>query len=166
MSYLIGVPVLALLAILQSSAFTYIHLLDGRFDLVLLCVVGWGLAGRSEEAMVWGMVGGLFLDFLSGLPLGSYAIPLIIIAFLVSLLEGRFWEEHFLTPIGVVFLSSLIFHGLGLIVLTLVGREWDLLISLTRVILPSTFLNLLLAIPTAQIMEGLRTRLYPPKVEI
>jgi hypothetical protein len=66
----------------------------------------------------------------------------------------------------VVFLSSLIFHGLGLIVLTLVGREWDLLISLTRVILPSTFLNLLLAIPTAQIMEGLRTRLYPPKVEI
>lgn len=166
MSYIIGFPLLALLAILQSSAFSYIHLLDGRFDLVLLCVIGWGLSGRSEEAMVWGMLGGLFLDLLSGLPLGSYAIPLILIAFLVSLLEGRFWEAHFLTPIGVVFICSLIFHGLGLAVLSIVGREWDPLIALTRVILPSTFLNLLLALPTAQIMEGLRNRLFPPTIEI
>lgn len=166
MSYVVGIPLLALLAILQSSVFTYIHLLDGHFDLVLLSVIGWGLSGRSEEAMIWGMIGGLFLDLLSGLPLGSHTIPLILIAFLVSLLEGRFWEAHFLTPIGVVFLGSLVFHGLGLAVLTFVGREWDPLIAITRVILPSTFLNLLLAIPTAQIMEGLRTRLYPPKVEI
>ncbi len=166
MAYLIGVPMLALLAVLQSTVVSHLHLLDGRPDLVLLAVVAWGLAGRNEEAMLWGMIGGLFLDLLSGLPFGRSAIALVMVAYLVSLLEGRFWETFLFMPLGVMLLASFVFHALGLLTLMLSGRELWLSFAITRVILPSTFLNLVFVIPATHLANGLRNRLFPPEVGI
>ena len=166
MAYLIGVPLLALLSVIQSTILSHLQLFEGRPDLVLLAVVGWSLAGRTEESMVWGMIGGLFLDLLSGLPFGSSAIGLILVAFLVSLSEGRFWEAHLLMPLSATLVASLTFHILGMGAVLLTGRTLDPSLALTRVILPSTFLNLVLALPTAQLAGGLRDRLFPPEVEI
>lgn len=166
MAYLIGVPLLALLSVIQSTVLSHLQLFEGRPDLVLLAVVGWSLTGRTEEAMVWGMIGGLFLDLLSGLPFGSSAIALILVAFLVSLSEGRFWEAHLLMPLSATLVASLTFHILGMGAVLLTGRALDPSLALTRVILPSTFLNLVLALPTAQLAGGLRDRLFPPEVEI
>jgi rod shape-determining protein MreD len=166
MANLIGIPLLTLFAILQSTLIVYVRLLDGRPDLVLLTVVSWSLAGRAEEAMLWGAVGGLLLDLLSGYPLGSTALILILIAFLVSLAEGRLWEINLVLPLGVMLAASLIFHYLGLLTLPLLGRQIDLLFATARVILPSTFLNMLLALPAFQLAQGLKNRLYPPEVEI
>ena len=165
MAYLIGVPLLALLSVIQSTILSHLQLFEGRPE-VLLAVVGWSLAGRTEESMVWGMIGGLFLDLLSGLPFGSSAIGLILVAFLVSLSEGRFWEAHLLMPLSATLVASLTFHILGMGAVLLTGRTLDPSLALTRVILPSTFLNLVLALPTAQLAAGLRDRLFPPEVEI
>ncbi len=112
------------------------------------------------------MIGGISLDLLSGVPFGMSAIILIVIAFLVSLLEARFWEAHFLMPLGVTLVASLIYHLLGLAMILTIGRSVDLYSALTRVILPSTFLNLILAIPASQLAAGLRQSLYPPEVRI
>jgi rod shape-determining protein MreD len=166
MAYLIGVPLLSLLAILQSTAISQIRLLDGRPDLMLLAIVAWGLTGRSLEAMILAAIGGIFLDLLSGLPFGFYAIALTIVAFLVSLMEGRFWEAHILMPLGVMLLTSLIYHLLGLLMLPLSGRGISLPFALLRVVLPSTFINLALILPTLQLASGLRDRIFPEEVEI
>lgn len=166
MAYIIGVPVLALLAILQSSVLSEISLIDGRPDMVLLAVVAWALTGRWREAMVLGLVGGLFLDLLSGLPLGASSITLVVVAFLVSLLEGRFWEAHFLTPFGVVLVASLLYHVAGFVALTVTGFGIDMLTALRNVVLPSTFLNIVLALPASALAEGLRESLFPPEVRI
>lgn len=166
MAYVVGVPFLALLAILQSTVFSHLQLLDGRFDLVLLAVGSWGLVGRGREAMVWGLVGGLFLDLLSGIPFGTSAIALVLVAYIASLLEGRFWEAHLLMPLGVTLMGSLIFHAISLAGLLLGGHPIDLATALVRVILPSTFLNLILALPAAQLAVGLQRSLFPPEVTI
>jgi rod shape-determining protein MreD len=166
MIYLIGVPFLLTLAILQSSVFSQLTLLDGRPDLVLLAVLSWSLVGHHVEAMLLGMIGGLFLDLLSGLPFGSHAIALILVIYLVSFFEGRFWEAHLLMPLSVSLIASLIFHGLEIGTILLMGRSFDVTHVMTRIILPSTFLNLVLAIPASQLAAGLRSRLYPPEVEI
>jgi rod shape-determining protein MreD len=166
MVYLIGVPLLLTLAILQSSVFSHLTLLDGRPDLVLLAVLSWSLAGRHNEAMLLGLIGGLFLDLLSSLPFGSHAIILVLVIYLVASFEGRFWEEHLLLPLSVSLIASLLFHGLEIGTILLMGRSFDFTYVMTRVILPSTFLNLVLAIPASQLAEGLRGRLYPPEVEI
>ena len=166
MAYILGIPLVILLAIFQSTLLGTFQFLEGRPDLVLLAVIGWGLAGGSEEAMVWGLVGGVVLDMLSGVPIGTTSITLILIALLVSLYEDRIWEANFLTPLGITLIGSLIFHIMSLGAIMLMGREIDMSYMFSRVILPSTFFNLLLAIPSAQAFKVLRNRLYPPEVEI
>lgn len=166
MGYLIGLPIVAILSILQSTLMVHLQLFDGRTDLVLLAVVSWGLVGREEEALVWGMVGGLFLDLLSGLPFGVSALALIMVAFLVSLMEGRFWEAHLLMPLGVMLIASFVYHLAGILVVLVIGREIPLPFVLGRIVLPSTFLNIAMALPASQLAAGLRDRLFPPEVEL
>jgi rod shape-determining protein MreD len=166
MAYLVGIPLLIVLAILQTTVFADIHFFDGRPDIVLLAVIGWGLAGGDRQGMVWGLIGGLLLDSFSGLPLGSSAISLILIAFLVSLYAERVWEANLLMPIGIALGASLIFHFLSLGWLFTMGRNLDLPFSITRVILPTSILNMILILPIYQLMYGLHRRLYPPEIEI
>lgn len=166
MAYLVGLPLLALLAMLQSAVFAHLRLLDGRPDLVLLAVVGWGLAGRGTEAMIWGLCGGLLLDLLSGAPFGISAISLVLTAYLLSLLEGRLWGMHPLLPPAAALLGTALLHGLGLASLLLTGRALDLAAAATRVILPSAFLNVALSLPAAQLAGSLRQALFPEKVTL
>lgn len=166
MAYLIGVPLLALLAMLQSSMFADFGFYDGRPDLVLLAVAGWALAGEGQQAMVWGLIGGVFLDMLSALPMGTSSIALILVAYLVSLYARRIWEVNLLMPLGVTLIASLFFHSFMLIALLLLGRTVQLDYAYARVILPSTFINLLFTLPVSQALAGLQRRLYPPEVEV
>ncbi|MCJ7566911.1 MAG: rod shape-determining protein MreD [Anaerolineales bacterium] len=166
MAYLLGIPLLILLAIFQSTLLGTFQFLEGRPDLILLAVIGWGLAGGSEEAMVWGLAGGIFLDMLSGVPIGTTSITLILIGTLVALYEGWIWEANFLMPLGITLAGSLLFHVMGLGVILLMGREIDWAYAFSRVILPSTFINLLLALPTTHALKVLRSRLYPAEIEI
>ena len=163
---LIGIPLLALLAVVQSSVLSHIRLLDGRPDAVLVAVVGWSIVGRTNEAMGWGFIGGAFLDLFSGVPFGSTAIALVLVAFLVSFPEGRFWESHVVMPLGVMLVASTVFHVLGIATLVLIGQPLDLDIALTRVLLPSTFLNLVLILPVIQVGNSVTQRLFPPEVKI
>jgi rod shape-determining protein MreD len=166
MSYLIGIPLLAILAVLQSSLLSHLHMLDGRPDLVPLAVIAWALTGRWREAMIWGFAGGLLLDLFTGLPFGVSAITLIIVAYLVTLSEGRFWEAHLLMPLAVTLVCSILYHLVILTTVAISGREVDFVMAIVRVILPSTFLNLLLALPATSLAASLQRTLYPPEVEI
>jgi rod shape-determining protein MreD len=165
-AYLIGLPLLALLAVLQSTMFANFGFYDGRPDLVLLAVAGWALAGEGQQAMVWGFFGGIFLDVLSALPLGTSSIALILVAYLVSLYARRIWEVNLLMPLGVTLIASLLFHSALLIALLLLGRQVELPYAYIRVILPSTFINLLLTLPISQGLAALQRRLYPPEVDV
>ncbi len=166
MAYLIGAPLLLALAILQSTLFGSLRLVDGAPDLVLLASVGWALAGRPYEAMGWGLLGGMFLDMFSGLPFGLSAIFLILISFLVSLVEGRFWEAHLLMPLGATLIASLLYHSLSIGLLLVLGRSMDIETAFARIVLPSTFLNLVLAYPASQVAGNLRDALFPPEIDI
>ncbi len=166
MAYAVGLPLMALLAILQSAVVSQLRLADGQADLVLVAVVAWALTGRWQEAMVLGLAGGLFLDLLSALPLGSTALALVLVAYVVSLTEGRLWGAHLLTPLGVVFAASLFFSAYMLLASVIVGARVDLPSLGSRVLLPELFLNMLLAIPAAQLASALNRALFPPEVEI
>jgi len=116
--------------------------------------------------MIWGLVGGLFLDLLSGYPLGTTSIILVLIAYLVSFTEGRFWEANFLMPMGVMMGATLAFHLLSLFILLLLGKTIEIEFAVLRIILPSTFINLVLALPATQLIKSLINSIYPPEVKI
>jgi rod shape-determining protein MreD len=166
MGILLGLPLMAGLAILQSSVVAHLQLLNGRPDLVLLAVIGWSLAGRPVEAMVWGLIGGAFLDTLSGQPMGATSMALVLIAYLASWLEGRFWEAHLFMTLGVTLIASLLFYLMMLAVLLITGQPVDWGLAFTRVVLPSSFINLLLAVPVAQLSSSAQRALFPEKVAI
>jgi rod shape-determining protein MreD len=166
MAYIVGIPILLLLAVVQATVLSNMRLLDGTPDLILLAMVAWALTGRPRQAMAGALIGGLLIDMLSGLPLGATAIIMVIVIYLVSQTAGRFWEAHLLMPLTTVLWSSLLYHGLSLAVLLALGRTLNLGFALSRVILPSTFLNLILALPAAQAASGLAESLYPPEVQI
>jgi rod shape-determining protein MreD len=166
MAYLIGIPILVILAIVQATVLSNMRLLDGAPDLILLASVAWALTGHPRQAMTGAMIGGLLIDLLSGLPLGLTAIMMVLIVYLVSLTAGRFWEAHLLMPLTTILWSSLLYHGLSLAILLALGRSVDLGFAVGRVILPSTFLNLILALPATQAAGSLAETLYPPEVQI
>ncbi|MEW6568655.1 MAG: rod shape-determining protein MreD [Chloroflexota bacterium] len=166
MAYLIAVPLLALLAALQSSLVSHLRLLDGRPDLVLLTVVAWGLVAGTRSAMAWGLIGGLFLDSLTGVPFGTSTLALTVIGYLTSIGAGRFWQAHLLMPLAATLVASAIFYGAEIGALLLSGRSLDLSYAGLRVVLPGTFLNLVLALPASQLAEGLHRALFPPQVTV
>jgi rod shape-determining protein MreD len=166
MAYALGIPLMVLLAILQSAVSSQVRLIAGQVDLVLLAVVAWGLTGRWREAMILGLVGGIGLDLLSALPIGISSLALVLIAYAVSITEGRLWGAHLLTPLGVVLAASVAFSGFTLVGSLIAGAAVDLAAVTSRIILPGLFLNLLLAIPAAQLASAVQRMLFPPKVEI
>ncbi|MGH2619787.1 MAG: rod shape-determining protein MreD [Anaerolineales bacterium] len=161
MSLLLGFAGISFLAVLQTSLVNHLRLLDGRPDLILLAVTGWALSGHGRQAMLFGFVGGFALDLFSEVPLGVSSAALVLVAALVSYSEGRFWGIHPLMQLAAVLAASGVFYAAQLASLGIGGHPFDLLLVLNRTVLPSLFLNLVLALPAAQAAEAL-SRFFTP----
>ena len=70
MIWAIAVPLLALVAVLQSAVLRQIQFAGGNLDLLFLIILCWSML-RPTEGLVWAALGGLFADLLSGGPFGS-----------------------------------------------------------------------------------------------
>ena len=137
------VPLLGLCAILQSTVVPQIPVVEARPDLPLLVVIAWGAISETRDALRWGVIGGLWLDILSGLPFGVQTISLASIGFITDLLETSFFRSSILAPIVTTFIASLIYHSVALMILQLAGYtvEWNPFIS--KILLPSAIVNTL-----------------------
>lgn len=166
MALLVLIPVSVLLVILQTAVLPSFALVDARVDLVLLLVVAWALTGRVVQAMILSLVAGLLLDLLSGVPLGISAIALMAAANVATLAQGRLWRAHQFAALGAMLLATVTFYAILGVVILLIHPGTDPAVSLARIILPATLLNLALAIPAVQLAAGLERRLYPPTVAL
>jgi rod shape-determining protein MreD len=163
-TYLVGVPVMCLAAVAQSTILTQYHLYGGTLDLVLLIVLGWTLTGDSLGGIGWGFVGGVCLDLLSGGPFGGTALGLTLVAYLAGLTEGRFWGSHILLPLALALLGTFVFHLVSLVTLSVMGFAVNWAISLVRVVLPSALVNTLLMLPIYYALRWVHAQVYPPAV--
>lgn len=164
MTYVIGIPVVALLAILQTSLVSHLRLLEGRPDLVLLAVVAWALTGRGREAMILGFAGGIFLDAFSAVPLGVSSTALVAVAVISSYSEGQFWGINPIMQLAAVLVGSVVYYAAIIFALVAIGQPVDLQQALAQVVLPGLFVNLILALPAVQIAESLHSVLHPPRI--
>jgi rod shape-determining protein MreD len=162
MIWVISVPLLGLLSVLQSAVFRQIAVLGGNLDLTLLVVLCWSIL-RPEEGLVWAGVAGIFMDLLSGGPLGATAIAYVIASLAAGQLEGRLWGQHPLVLMGIGLLGTGVSHLLGLALLGLTGRSLDVGYSLTYVTLPTAFVNVACILPVNAVMRWLdrATRPHP-----
>lgn len=110
-------------------------------DLILLIVISWSLLRGAREGLVWGFVGGLCLDLLSGGPLGASAIALMVVSLLSGQGETNIFRGNLLLPLILAPLGTLVYYGLLLVILELTGRSLALLPSLSHAILPAAIVN-------------------------
>jgi rod shape-determining protein MreD len=133
---------LAFLAIAQSTVMPLVAVSGTKPDLLFLAVVSWSLLRGAEEGIVWGFIGGMFLDILSGGPFGVSAIALMSMSLLTGFGETNFFRGHFLLPLAIIPFGTVIYYSLILMLLALLGQPLPWGQSFLRVMLPAALVNL------------------------
>jgi rod shape-determining protein MreD len=163
-SLLVGLPLLVAASVLQSTVLPHLRLAGGTADLIWLLALSWTLSGDSAGGLLWGFVGGLCLDLLSGGPLGMTPAILVLLVYLASLLEGRLWGSHVVMPLAASALGTVGFHLLTLAMLAVQGWPVDWIGSLGSVILPAVLINTVCIVPFYQVLRRVHRLLRPMAV--
>lgn len=157
MGAFLSLPILALAAALQASVMPQISILGGQPDLVFLLVISWTLNTTLEQGVTWAFVGGIIKDLLSAAPLGTSAFGLLIIVFGIHTLRQQLYSVGIFTLIWVTVLGTLFQQITVMVILVVIGGfppaladqvgYGALIQSITIIILPTVFYNLILILP-------------------
>jgi len=161
MSVILSIPTLGLIAILQSAVVSRLPLNRGTADLVLVVLVAIALQKNVRSSWQWSIVGGLFMDFLSGLPFGIFTVSYLLATGLALILRDRIWRFSFLMQLLVVFFGTMFSHTLSFLVLFLQGSEISLGIVLQLVTLPSIILNFMISLPIFILTQDVLEQVHP-----
>jgi hypothetical protein len=165
MSILIGIPVLLVLLMLQSSIVSTLPLLQGTADLILLTVVAWSLQERVPSSFEWAAIGGLMTGAITKLPFFVPLIGYLAAAVLARTLRRQVWQTPSLVMFLTTFLGTLFYQILCWGVLYVQGMPLPVGDSINLVILPAALLNLILALPVYAVVSDLAQSIYPEEVE-
>lgn len=165
MATLIAIPILGALLILQTAILSRFPLLHGSADLVMLAVIAWALQKRVQTAWQWGIIGGLLVGVVSGLPFVA-TLAIYLLAVLAALtLRKRVWQAPILAMFIATFGVTLLANFISIVAVRLTSASLPLLQTLNVITLPSVILNLVLAIPTFFLLADLAKALYPEALE-
>jgi len=161
MSVILSIPTLGLIAILQSAVVSRLPLNHGTADLVLVVLVAIALQKNVSTSWQWSIVGGLFMDFLSGLPFGIFTGSYLLATGLALIIRERIWRFSFLMQLLVVFFGTIFSHALSFLVLFLQGSEISLGTVLQVVTLPSVILNFMISLPIFILTQDVLEQINP-----
>jgi rod shape-determining protein MreD len=133
---------LALVALLQVSLLPSLAIQGVSPDLMLVISVSWTLRRGVRSALVWAIVGGLWLDLLSGGPFGLYTLGLIVAVYLTGLGGGTIFQGRLILPIVMVALATIAVALVHLLLLWLTGQGVGISSDLGRLILTQMVYNM------------------------
>ncbi len=166
MTTLISIPIMGILAILQSSIVSRLPLLHGTADLILLMIVAWALQKRVDTPWQWCIIGGLMFNIVSAVPFGIPLLGYALTTAIALLLRRRVWQVPVLAMILVTFLGTLISQSITLLALRVVGSSISIPQALNLVMLPSLLMNILFAVPAYSLASELADWLYPEEIKV
>ena len=122
-------------------------------------MVAWGQVRGYQEAIKWGLLAGLALDFLSVAPPGTYTLALSLSATIATSSMGLGIEGAPL-QVGAVAAATLLYRALALAILWLSGVTviWDF--GLAEEAVASAALNGLLAPFVCWLLHGINRRIH------
>ena len=165
MTIYLVVPLLAVVAILQSTLVSHFRIWGVFADLPLLIVVSWGVLRGPREGLIWGFVAGLMLDLYSGAPFGAATFGLMAVGFLSGLGKSAVFRSQIALPMLTVLLATVIYDIIFLIVVWISGYPVAWLDSLFRLVFPSAVLNTVLTPVIIIIMAWLNARFGREEME-
>jgi rod shape-determining protein MreD len=130
--------------VLQTTIGPAIGISGAGPDMVLVMVLSWGLVRGSEEGMLWGLMGGLCLDLVSGSALGMHTLILVVVGYLAGLAPSSPLRSSLLLPLAAMCAATLAYDATIAVVLRVTGWQLALGSALARVAVPSMLANCLL----------------------
>jgi rod shape-determining protein MreD len=158
--------ILAVTVIVQGTLLARFRFFGASPNLLLVVVVCWSLLHTVSEGLVWAFVGGLGVDLIAGLPLGSTPLALMPTCFLAGLGRSRIFTNSVLLPALLVALATLIYGWASLILLSLRGATVDWVGSALRVMLPELAVNVLLVLVIYPILRWLAVHIGADRMEL
>ena len=135
------VPVLGVAAIFQVVVVPKLAVRGVYPDLILLFVVARSLIAGRADAVMWGFVGGLWLDILSGGPMGASSLALMATALLTGAGHNAIFRRNFFVPSIAAMMGSFVFSLVYLSILAVVGFRFPPDLLVTELIIPVVLYN-------------------------
>ena len=161
MAELLFYPILILLLIIQTVIVRNLPLFNGVADLLLLWLAAWGLIRSGKHVWIGALFSALIVSFVSAVPWYAITASYLIVALLSRFMTRHFWHNPLIALILVVFFSSLAEYTIQYISLVMNGVPLGFVVSLKHVIVPSVFLNLLLAVPMYALVNDMARWVFP-----
>lgn len=143
MSLYATISLLGTIAVLESTLLTRVEVAALRPDLMLLAVIAWSFLRGSRAGAIWGFVGGLMTDLLSGVPLGLNALLLCLTGYLSGLGEARVFRSNVLLPGVIVGVLTVLYLLAEVLLLQGVGRLIPAPDALLQLVITTSAVNLL-----------------------
>ncbi len=149
---------------LQSASISRLPLIHGTADLSLLVLVAWGIHSRSNVTWLTAIVAGFIFTFFSQVNWPAIVIPYLLIMMITRFLHGKFWNSPLLAMLLMSIFGSMMVHLATLLILFVAEISINFSQAFSEIMLPSVFLNLLLALPVYFLVKDL-LRWVNPQVE-
>lgn len=147
--------------LLQVTLAPFVKISGVHPDLALILVIGWLILRGVREGLVWALIGGVSLDLVSNAPFGVFTLTMLLVALAASVSHGRVFGSSIVLPLGLTFPLSVLFNGLALLLLALLGRPviWD--DALFSVLIPAAIFDTAVMILVFPLLYLLNRALNP-----
>ena len=131
----------------------------GLPSLVMLLVICWSLRSSLAEGFVWALVGGIMLDLLSVLPVGTTSAALVLIVFIINGVAQQLLRLRILFLLAITALATVFMATYTLLALLLLGNSYDFPSFVRLVLIPTMIYNLIAVLPLYAFVRLLQRRL-------
>jgi len=165
MYLLVGIPLILISSLIESSLLTRSMLLHGTADIVMLVVIAWALHERTKGAWIWAIIAGITAAFYTALPFYIPVGAYLLTTWIAMILHKRIWQAPLLMMMVITIFGTLFYQGVAMLILAIQSISFSIANALTQILLPSILLNLLWSLPIYGLITLIANRLYPQKDE-
>ena len=159
-----AVPVMLLLAVVQTAVLPHFPILGFVPQLLFLVALAWGLLQGVNEGLVWGFVAGFCQDLFSTVPIGLTSLAFMVAIFAVIVAAQRFPSNRFFLPMTQAAVATFIFLLLHILMLRVMGFPVGL--DSAVVLLPLVLLHGVLILPVYWLLNSLINIARPGRVQL
>jgi len=163
-SFYIAIPLMAVLAVLQTAVLPRFPIVGLIPQLPFLVALSWGLLRDMEEGITWAFVGGLILDLFSIGPTGLTALAWMIAVAVALFVAQSFPTSRVILPALDAAFSTLVYLALYFLLLRLFGYQTSL--EIATALPPLALLHGLLILPIYWLMYTVDKNLGPRRVQM
>lgn len=147
MSYYVGISLVILSALLEASVLPMFRVNGLQPNLTLVLLMAWLIIRGADEAYVLIPIGGVFIGLVDGALMGTALLAMAPVALLQEIRGGQLNENGPLMAVIFTAVMSLVYNYTYLLVFTIQGQAGSWVEATTRVILPTTLINLAVLLP-------------------